>query len=308
MKPSEPNRAPRIAGTLVTVLTLAPTFLGLVAAPAAPARAETPSAGLVERFDRDPLSGRSLRSYLIGEDASARFTFLDSERPHFPGDRKGTLRVLYDTTLPAARISTPIGETFSVDDDFRFGAILTIRSQGYQASPDGFSQIAFGLWNAATTGMNRTGFPSDSYDLIEFDYFANVTDFGGPFLSPSAFGGNVGDNAFFNLAFRSAETALPLDVPLLCDFRYSAASRILTLMVSRHTQGVRFEPLPGASMSVDLSRLSPGFLVNVAGIAGYFEGFASLHAEVDYDLLYVGALPAPFGVGKRLAAPPRIDP
>ena len=32
-------------------------------------------------------------------------------------------------------------------------------------------------------------------------------------MTPSVFGGNVAGNAFFNLAFRSAETALPLDVP-----------------------------------------------------------------------------------------------
>jgi hypothetical protein len=34
----------------------------------------------------------------------------------------------------------------------------------------------------------------------------------------------------------------------------------------------------------------------VVGIAAYGEGWPSLRAEVDYDLLYVGALPAPFKV------------
>ena len=52
-------------------------------------------------------------------------------------------------------------------------------------------------------------------------------------------------------------------------------------------------------VTVDLSRIAPTFLVDVAGIAGYFEGFASLHAVVDYDLLYVGALPAPYGIAGR---------
>src|SRR5206468_7449410 len=35
-------------------------------------------------------------------------------------------------------------------------AILTIRSAGFAASPVGFSQIAFGLWNSHTTGLGRT--------------------------------------------------------------------------------------------------------------------------------------------------------
>ena len=252
---------------------------------------------LVERFDSDPLSGRCHPPFFVEGDARARFTFLPDEPARFPGDRKGTLRVLYDTTVPAARLSMPLGTVLSPDDDFGFGAILTIRSSGYSASPDGFSQIAFGLWNAATTGMNRTGFPADSYDLLEFDYFANVTTFGGPFLTPTAFGGNAGGNAFFNLAFQSAQVALPLDVPLLCDFRYAAATRTLTLSVGRRAQGTRFAPLPDATLSVDLSRLAPGFLVNVAGIAAYFEGAPSLHAVVDYDLLYVGDVPSPFEMG-----------
>src|SRR5256886_621647 len=125
---------------------------------------------------------------------------------------------------------------FSLDADFDFGAILTIRSQGFFADPDGFSQIAFGLWNAARTGLKRTSFPSDSFDLVEFDYFPNVTPFGGPFVSPTVFGGNVADNAFFNFAFNSAETTLPLDTPLLVQCHYNAALRRLNVKVSRHVR------------------------------------------------------------------------
>ena len=61
--------------------------------------------------------------------------------------------------------------------------------------------------------------------------------------------------------------------------------------------------MPAAAVSVDLSRINPAFLLNVAGIAAYFEGFPSLHATVDYDLLYVGPLPAPFRIGARRGAP-----
>jgi len=263
------------------------------------------SAQMVERFDADPLTGQS-RNVFTGEgDVAARFSFLADEPSHFPADHDGTLRVVYDTTLPTARISTFFGQVYSLGADFDFGAILTIRSDGLVADPNGFSQIAFGLWNDRTTGIDRTGFPSDSFDLIEFDYFPNVTPFGGPFLSPSVFGGNVADNAFFNFAFASAEVALPLDAPLLVQCHYDAARRLLNVTVNRHARALTFERIPEATVSVDLSRISPTFLVNVAGIAAYFEGFPSLHAVVDYDLLYVGPLPSPWCVINRRMPPAR---
>jgi len=265
-----------------------------------PAAAGVPAgAAVVERFSSDPLSGHGANPFFSEGDAGARFTFLADAPPHFPGDRRGALRVLYDTTLPTARLSTPIGQALSLDEDLSFGAILTIRSQGFAADPQGFSQIAFGVWNAQTTGLGRTVFPSDSFDLVELDYFPNVTAFGGPFLSPSVFGGKVDGNAFFNFAFQSQEIALPLDVPLLCQARYEAAARRLTVTVRRHARGPRFEAIPAAAVTLDLSSLHPTYLVDVLGIAAYGEGWASLRAEVDYDLLYLGALPPPFGVGVR---------
>jgi len=286
------------AATAATMATAAPTA----------GRAATPSpasSSVVERFGSDPFAQHGSSRFFLEGDAG-RFTFLGNEAPHFPADRRGTLRVLYDTTRPTGRIAMPIRNVVALDDDFGFGAILTIRSDGFAADPQGFSQIAFGLWNARTTGLGRTLFPSDSYDLLEFDYFPNMTDFGGPFLSPSVFGGNVAGNAFFNFAFQSTETNLPLDVPLLCQFQYAAATRRLTVAVSRHTSGSHFEPIPGATAIVDLSRVNPTFLLDVLGIAGYGEGYASLRAEVDYDLIYFGPLPFPFGVngGRKITMVP----
>ena len=277
---------------LVLLTTLAVPSL---AAPSAALAASPGTATMfVERFASDPLAGTRFRPE--GEVAS-RFSFLGHERPHFTGDRPGTLRVLYDTTLPTGRLSAPFGDVLSTDASFEFGAILTIRSAGFHADPQGFSQIAFGLWNGHTTGLGRTLFPSDTYDLVEADYFANVTDFGGPFLSPSVFGGGAaGGNAFDNFAFQSVETALPFDAPILMQGRYDAATGRLTLSASRVSSGVTFAPIPGAAIQVDLSHLHPAFLVDVIGIAAYGEGWPSLRAEVDYDLVYVGALPPPFRV------------
>ena len=256
-------------------------------------------ADVTEWFTKNPLVGGGGNAFFAEGDPAARFTHRPGDKRRFPGDRRGGLRVLYDTTQPQARISTPIGRVLSFDDDFGFGAILTIRSVGFFADPDGFSQIAFGLWNSATTGFGRTLFPSDSFDLLEFDYFPNVTSFGGPFLTPTVFGGNVGGNAFFNFSFVSKQAELPFDVPLLCQFQYDAATRRLTVVVSRHRHGVEFTQIPGARASLDLGGLNPTFLVDVVGIAAYFEGFASLRATVDYDLLYFGDLPEPFKVGRR---------
>ncbi len=276
------------------ILALSLILAGSLAIPA--------HAAVIERFDGDPLAGGTTNPFVAEGEVAGHFAFLPDTPSHFPGDREGTLRVLYDTTLPAGRIATPIGSVLSLDDDFSFGAILTIRSEGFEASPDGFDQISFGLWNSRTTGLNRTGFPSDSYDLVEFDYFANVTLFGGPFLSPSVAGGNVGDNAFFNFAFQSAELSLPLDTPLLCHFQYAAASRALTLTVFRSGRGIFFQKIAGASVTVPLGTIRPTFLVDALGIAAYTEGFPSLRAVVDYDLIYTGSVPSPFRIDTRRAA------
>ena len=267
-------------------------FLGAAALSPLPAQ-------MVERFDADPLTGRSRNVFVAEGDVASRFTFLADEPSHFPGDHDGTLRVVYDTLLPTARLSTSLGRVLSLDADFDCGAILTIRSDGYFADPNGFSQVTFGLWSAARTGLVRTSFPSDTFDLIELDYFPNVTSFGGPFLSPTVFGGNVADNAFFNFSFGSSETTLPLDTPLLVEAHYDSALRRLDVTVGRHAHALTFETIEGATVSVDLSRIDPTFLVDVAGIAGYFEGYPSIHVAVDYDLLFTGPLPKPWSVTRR---------
>ena len=283
--------------TFAVIVSTTLTLATLAVPPAALAASPVTATVFVERFTSDPLAGTR---FLPEGDVASRFTFLGHERPHFMGDRPGTLRVLYDTTLPTGRLSASFGDVLSTDASFEFGAILTIRSAGFHADPQGFSQIAFGLWNGHTTGLGRTLFPSDTYDLVEADYFANVTDFGGPFLSPSVFGGApAGGNAFDNFAFQSVETALPFDAPMLVQGRYDAATGRLTLSASRVSSGVTFAPIPGAVIEVDLAHLHPAFLVDVIGIAAYGEGWPSLRAEVDYDLVYVGALPPPFKVATR---------
>jgi hypothetical protein len=277
---------------LPLALAAAGLALGAATAPT-PSFAASAGPAVVERFDRDPLAGQSTLPWFVEGDAT-RFTYRADAPPAFPGDRPGTLRVLYDTTLPTGRLATPLGSVLTANDDFTFGAILTVRSSGFFADPQGFSQIAFGLWNGTTTGMARTSFPSDSFDLLEIDWFANITDFGGPFLSPSVFGGNAGGNAFFNFAFASRQVALPLDTPILVEARYTAATATVAVRLYRSAGGTLFTELPDSAVDVGAGGLAPGFLLDVLGIAAYGEGWPSLHAVVDYDLVYGGALPLPF--------------
>lgn len=291
----------RRSSLLMLVLSTAPLVAGASAfadttTPASPPPA--PGATVV-RFDHDPLAGGH-GAFLAEGETGARFTYVPDTPPRFSTDRHGSLRVLYDTTLPTGRVSTPIDAVLGGDDDFSFGAVLTLRSEGFFADPNGFSQVAFGLWNGHTTGMGRTLFPSDSFDLLEVDWFANVTDFGGPFLSPTVFGGNVAGNAFFNFGFASTQADLPLDTPLLCHAVYRAADRKLAVTVYRYASGMLFTEVPGARVTVDLANLSPGFLVDALGIAAYGEGWPSLRATVDYDLLYTGPVPAPLRTARGM--------
>jgi hypothetical protein len=280
-----------------------PLALAVALALAAGSSLATPAAELVERFDRDPLAGASALHWFTEGDAATRFAYLADAPPSFPGDRPGALRVIYDTTLPTARLSTPLGAVLGADADVTFGAILTVRSDGFAADPFGFSQVAFGLWNGTTTGMGRTSFPADSYDLVEIDWFPNVTEFGGPFLSPTVFGGNVGDNAFSNFAFASRQVVLPFDTPILIEARLRAATATLEVRLFRAAGGTLFAEIADTAVDLNLGGLAPGFLVDVLGIAAYGEGWPSLRAVVDYDLVWSGALPAPFRTERSVQRP-----
>ena len=139
------NRVRPLTGSLAAAAAL------LLALSAAPARA-----AVVERFDTDPLAPGGSVPFFGDGDVASHFAWLPDEPPHFPGDRSGTLRVLYDTTLPAGRIATPLGQVLSLDEDASFGAILTIRPEGYVATPEGFDQIAFGLLQVLVRRNNHS--------------------------------------------------------------------------------------------------------------------------------------------------------
>ena len=78
-------------------------------------------------------------------------------------------------------------------DDFSLEMEFEILSAGFSASSEDFIQISFGLSHSTRTGLIRTGSQpsfgdSDTFDVVEFTYFPNVSIFGGPNLTPTTFG------------------------------------------------------------------------------------------------------------------------
>jgi len=250
---------------------------------------------VIEDFHTDPTQ-RFLQRFRVHGPGAAQFDH-EHSAPRFRGDRSGSLAVTYDSLEPTSRYYNRFPLTFTQADDFVFGAILTIRPEGFEPDPSGFHPIAFSLFNATTTGDDRTGdlsdFRADTFDTVEFSWFPNVSPFfGGPFLSPDVFGTAVGADAFLSFAFTSVPLSLEPGKTYLVEMEHSAAARTLTARLYRlHPLGGAI-PVDGSTVVVDLSSIG-GFTVNSIGISAYHDGFnvfsesgRSLLATVDYDLLF----------------------
>ena len=245
-----------------------------------------------QRHGNDPV-------FFVRGPGAGQFVHDPSSPARFSGDARGSLAVTYDSLAPTSRFFTTFPGGFTQDDDFVFGAVITIRPDGFAADPFGFHPIAFSLFNAATTGDDRTGdlsdFSADTFDTLEFAYFPNVSPFfGGPFLSPDVFSRQVAPDAFAGFAFGSVAFNMQTGVTYLVEMEHSAAARTLSARVSFVRDDGAAIPLPGGAVVVDLSRLD-GFLVDSLGISAYYDGFnlfassgRSLLATVDYDLIYSG--------------------
>jgi hypothetical protein len=190
-------------------------------------------------------------------------------------------------------------------DAFRAAAVFVIEPDGFQADPFGFFQMSWGLWNTRTTGLDRTGsltsLASDTFELLEFAYFPNVSPFfGGPFLSPSAFGvANDEDplfdflGGFVNFAFASVPVELPLGEPLSAVLSHLPAEGVMVVTVRRIDAGGRLVPLPGAVAVVPLDSLPVReYSVDTIGLTLWHDGFGgdtpSLRADVVFHELSVG--------------------
>jgi hypothetical protein len=272
--------------------------LGLVHPALGAAAPASVSGAVVEHFLSDPMTDPGTRL----EGAAFERAAWQHDRPAYPGDRPGSLTVLYDARLEAGRIGFLLPRPFTQDDPFTAAAVLVLHSEGLIADPDGFFQISWGLWNDGNTGLERTGsftdFAGDTFEMAEFAYFPNVsTFFGGPFLSPTLFGAADPDDplldllgSFSNLSFASLELALPLDEPLLALMEHHPADDVLVVSVHRIGAGGRPLPLDGGVLSIPLDLLPHReFSLDTVGLTLWRDGFAgeapSLVARVTYHAL-----------------------
>ncbi len=294
------------------------TIAAVVILTAAPAGAAQTGVVILD-LRRDPFGARTGAPLLTLEGPGADQIVFDADTlSAYPSDPAGSLLSRYDSTRPTTRAVAPLGAAYTEQDDFVFGAILTIRPEPFEADPFGFHPITFSLINAATTGYDRTGsladFRSDAFDTIDVAYFPQVSPlFGGPFLSPAVFGSQVSDDAFANFSFGSLVFEIRPALPHLITAEHRAADRTLTVTVYALGRGGLPLPIPGARVETDLSFVT-AFSVDTLAITAYEDGFnvftlsgRSVRADVDYDHVFFapgalgeeGALPALAGLIRR---------
>jgi hypothetical protein len=183
--------------------------------------------------------------------ASRRVVTIDGAHDgRFTWSREG-LRLELDSNAPTSRAVVPLRMT--LDGTTSFAVEVDLVLEDLQASPEDFFQVAFGLMNQTTTGLNRTGTSlnvppffvddADCFDSVELAYFPNVTFFGGPFLQPTVFGAQVGPSAFGNFAANFGPSAdlgdngpgevreLPTGVPLRVRMIHDACRQQLVTRV-----------------------------------------------------------------------------
>ncbi len=201
------------------------------------------------------------------EGAGAERAHFQLDRPVWSGDWPGSLSVLYRSDMEAGRLGWRLDEPLTQDDGFIAAAVIAFDPNHFNADPYGYFQLSWGLWNSETTGMDRTGSPTptvaDTFEMLEFDYFPQVSPwFGGPWLSPSAFG--IADEtnplfpssgAFANFASGNSLVELPLGRPLLMVIEHEPSKDRAHFQVYEITKCGRIIPLKGAEADVSLSAL-----------------------------------------------------
>ncbi len=173
----------------------------------------------------------------MGHDAG-RFSY-DSGGPF--------LTVHYNSSEPTAWYLRPIDalepRTLGRCEDFEFTVTFRIRSQGFVADPNSFAQIGWGLINSQTTGEDRAGGSVGPYafDTATFDYFPNITSFGGPTLGATVTHSDDGQGFFSSFDFpfgvesdidtSAGDAAITLDTVYTADVSYDSGAQTATLTV-----------------------------------------------------------------------------
>jgi len=223
-----------------------------------------------------------------------------ADAPAYPGDLPGSFRATYDANAEAGLFGLSLPQPYDQQSTFSAAAAFVIHSDGYHADPDGFFQISWGLWNSVTTGLNRTGsaedYSGDTFELIEFDYFPNVSPwFGGPFVAPTIFGrAAVDDPSFeFNGAFANLtslfglQVDLPLDLPLLAVLEHRPGLDATTVQVYRIVSADGVLSLQGAVGPVSLDWLVlREYTVDTVGLTLWSDGFSGPDPSVTATVTY----------------------
>ena len=253
---------------------------------------------LAEFFTNDPLLSTDI---VIEGDALDRISWRKNP-PAFRGDLPGSLTARYDSTAEPGLFGFPLSSSLTQEDPWVAGFTFVIESEDFVADPFGFFQISFGLWNSQTTGLERTGtlenFATDTFDLVEFDYFPNVSpDFGGPFVSPTVLGPAVPDDPFFpgsgafaNAAFGFGPPAeLPLDTPLIALIVNDPNSDEVAFWVFEVDQNGQISEVPNARTVVSTSfMVDPNFSVDTIGLTLWRDGFGGEPPSVVADVTFHG--------------------
>ncbi len=272
-------------------------------------------ADVTEDFATDPLSGNW--SFGVGDNSNSQYNWTSSASV-YTGDSAGELDVHLNSSLPTARLQRSLGATYTDTDSFTLTTTFSFNLTSAPAAQD--MQIAFGLVNSTTTGGNRTGTPTDFgsdnvFSTLEFNYFPNVTAFGGPTLSPAVFGAqNGGADAFGNFASNfgpgvdlgnntNGVLFLPQDVTLQASLIYNGSSKTLSLAMNRVNSDGSLTLLATDTPDIDL--VSSGynsnfpFRVDSIAIMAYQDGFTtsgdpSLVGDVQFQqFAFTATVPEP---------------
>jgi len=258
-------------------------------------------------------------SFGVGDNRDNQFVWDAAALPSYAGGTTGALDVALNSSLPTARLQTPLGVTVSDTDSF---SLTTTFSFNIVSAPgDQEMQLAFGLVNSAITGGDRTGSPAnyssdDTFDTVEFNYFPNVSPlYGGPTLTPTVFGAPIpGSDAFGNFAtifgnesligsHTNGITALPQNVTLQVGLDYNGAAKTIGLTVSEVNSNGSLACLQTGLSPLDLEANGYNsnfpFTVDSMAIMAYNDGFTasnepSLVANLQFDnLTFVETIPEP---------------
>lgn len=280
---------------------------GSAAARSRPIQSHSPDAGdpsalLVERCSTDP--ARSENRVVAG--AGLDRVSWDPGPAAWAGDLPGSVVATYDASAAPGLFGFRLAEKLDQSETFSLAAVLRVRSEGFVADPNGFFQISLGLWNSVTTGLNRTGdltgFAGDTFDLVELDWFPNVSPvFGGPYLSPAVFGAADTESpafpvlgSFANASFAfGPEAALPLDEPLLAIVEHRPDLDAVTFAIHRIVAPRGVLPVQAAVVVVGLAELPERqYVLDTAGLTLWRDGFggdgpAAVRATVELHGLVV---------------------